>query len=167
MPAASAVSWPPHLAASDEAALLSIATDYALSHGLVYRPSAVAPSSHPSTTSAIHAPYALYPALFSRALFERATELQVLYNRLYAMVATDEDFLREVVGGKVVVVDEFQRELYGIWDTVLREGSGQVRDPCTARDSLSFLWIRVRFWLDGREADSRRSRTLDLAVGTV
>jgi hypothetical protein len=120
-------SWPPHITPAQEAAILSLASDYSLSHGLVYRPLPTSPSTFPSTTSSIHAPYSLFPALFPRELFEQAIKLQKLYNLLYARVADDDDLLREVVGGAVSKVDEFQRRLYAIWETVGKEGVTQVR----------------------------------------
>lgn len=119
-------NWPPAQSPADESALLHLATDYALSHGLVLRPQPTTAGSSPSQTSVIHAPYALFPSPFPRRLFSQALELQPLYNALYAHAATDDGFLREVVGGAVSKVDEFQGRLFDIWETVKREGVKQV-----------------------------------------
>ena len=105
--------------------MLSLASDWSLSHGLVLRPVGSA-SSPPSTTSSIHAPYSLYPSPFPRKLFDQAKELQEIYNSLYASVTVDKDFLEDVVGGAVALVDEFQGRLYEIWRTVEKEGVKQV-----------------------------------------
>ncbi|GAA5986277.1 hypothetical protein JCM11641_004876 [Rhodosporidiobolus odoratus] len=122
-----APAWPPSLPAEQEQSLISLSTDYSLAHGLIVRPFPT-DSSNPSsisTTSAIHAPYALYPSPFPRDLFQQAIDLQPLYNALYARVTADDDFLEEVVGGAVAKVDEFQRRLYEIWKTVKKEGIKQ------------------------------------------
>lgn len=119
-------TWPPHPSPADQAALLHLANDFALSTGLVLRPALEPTQSSPSLTSVIHAPYSLYPSPFPRHLFEQAKELQPLYNALYAHAAVDDTFLREVVGGAVSKVDEFQGELYRIWEEVKREGVRQV-----------------------------------------
>ncbi|GAA6016177.1 hypothetical protein JCM11491_003758 [Sporobolomyces phaffii] len=111
--------YPPRTTREQEAALLEVASDYSLSHGLVLRPVSLA------TTSAIHAPYSLYPTPFPRHLFDQAVDLQPSYNRLYAHITTDDAFLDRVVGGNVAKVDDFQRELYDIWQTVKREGIKQ------------------------------------------
>ena len=121
----SAVDWPPAQTEEQVAAVLSLASDWALSHGLVLRPVAAA-SSPPSTTSAIHAPCTLYPSPFPRKLFDQARGLQEIYNSLYASVTVDKEFLEDVVGGAVALVDEFQGRLYEIWRTVEAEGVKQV-----------------------------------------
>lgn len=122
----SAVDWPPAQTTPQHEALLSLASDYALSHGLVLRPSATSSVAGPSTTSAIHAPYSLFPSPFPRKLFEQAQGLQEIYNSLYANAAVDGPFLTHVVGGAVALVDEFQGRLYAIWQQVQAEGTQQV-----------------------------------------
>lgn len=117
--------YPPELTSARYSHLLELASDYALSHGLVLRPLA-APNSTPSTTASIHAPYALFPSPFPKGLFEEARSLQGLYNTLYAKVTLDESFLEEVVGGAVAKVDEFQGKLYDLWKQVSTEGIRQV-----------------------------------------
>ncbi|KAL8287348.1 hypothetical protein RQP46_003800 [Phenoliferia psychrophenolica] len=112
-------TWPPTLTPDNSAALLSLAADYALSHGLVLRPTSL------SSTSSIHAPYALFPSPFPRHLFDQAIQLQPLYNALYSHVALDNQFLKDVVGGAVAKVDEFQGKLYEMWEQVEKEGVKQ------------------------------------------
>lgn len=112
--------WPPAVPAEQSSALLALAADYALAHGLVLRPVT------PSGQSAIHAPYALFPSPFPRELFYEARDLQPLYNALYAHVTVDAAFLSDVVGGAVAKVDEFQRKLFELWQQVEQEGVKQV-----------------------------------------
>lgn len=108
--------WPP---SDDPAAVLAAASDWALGHGLAFRP-----TDH-STTSAIHGPFALYPTAFPRSCFEQAQRIQTIYNALYANLASDEAFLEQVIGAQVAKVDEFQGELWKIWQTVKEEGLAQ------------------------------------------
>ncbi|GAA5977581.1 hypothetical protein JCM10908_005028 [Rhodotorula pacifica] len=125
----SAPEWPPRLDEGAQAAVLELACDWALSHGLVLRPpttSAPACDYTQPGQSVIHAPYALYPSAFPRKLFEQAIELQEKYNRLYADVTVHDQFLEHVIGGAVSKVDEFQGRLYEIWKQVKKEG---IRQP--------------------------------------
>ncbi|KAK4692246.1 glutathione synthase, partial [Phenoliferia sp. Uapishka_3] len=118
-------TWPPSLTDSAQSSLLSLAADYSLSHGLIYRPPASTPSSTPSTTSSIHAPYSLFPAKFPSHLFHKAIALQPLYNALYSHVTVDDAFLEDVLGGAVSKVDEFQGRLLELWKQVRQEGIKQ------------------------------------------
>ncbi|GJN92840.1 hypothetical protein Rhopal_005878-T1 [Rhodotorula paludigena] len=120
-----AADWPLQLVQQDEQLVLDLASDYALGNGLVLRPLPSSPGAAPSLTSAIHAPYSLYPSAFPRHLFEQARELQPAYNELYARVTADDRFLDRVVGGAVSKVDEFQGRLYEIYKQVQAEGIKQ------------------------------------------
>lgn len=110
--------WPPAASNHDIAELLTDSRDYALSHSILYRP------VEPSSTSAIHAPFALFPSPFPRELYDRVVRLQTAYNELYAEIASDHAFLEKVIGGNVIKVDEFQERLYRIWMKV-REDKAQ------------------------------------------
>jgi hypothetical protein len=111
--------WPPACSQPQSDVILTQATDYALSHGLVLRP------NPPNLTHAIHGPFALFPTPFPRALFEQVQALQPAYNDLYANLASDEHFLEQVIGQTVAIVDDFQRGLWQIWKTVSEEGIAQ------------------------------------------
>ena len=117
-------AWPPSLSSSIESDLVSLSRDWALSHSLVYRPLSDSVSFH---TSVIHAPYALFPSPFPRALFRLAQDIQQAYNAIYAQIACDFPFLEKVIGGNVAKVDEFQRGLWEIAKKVKEEGTAQVR----------------------------------------
>ncbi|SCV73872.1 BQ2448_6302 [Microbotryum intermedium] len=121
------MSWPPSLSSAQEANLLTLASDFALTHGLVYRPPPPPPSSGAklSTTTSVHAPYSLFPQPFPRHLFTQAQRLQPLYNALYAHVTVDDEALDQIVGTEVVQVDPFQKQLYDMYRLVREEGIKQ------------------------------------------
>lgn len=106
-------------------AIVNAGRDYALSHGLVIRAPAASGDAVPPQDTVVHAPLALLPTPYPRALFEHAERLQPLFNRLYARVACDPEFLREVIGGSVARVDDFQRHLFEIFERVQDEGVAQ------------------------------------------
>ena len=121
--------WPPSTSTEQEQAdLLHAARDWALSHALVYRPvqQQQQQDNTPFHTSVIHAPFALYPSPFPRQLFDLAVDIQTTYSELYARIATDFDFLEQVIGGNVSKVDSFQGELWKIAKAVREEGLVQV-----------------------------------------
>lgn len=107
--------WPPRLEDTQREELTTLATTWALSHGLVYLP--VSPTER---GTAIHAPFTLLPTPFPRALFERSQKLQRAYNLLYSRVAMDREFLDSVMGdsGGVSDVDPFTRDLWKTWKSV-------------------------------------------------
>ncbi|TKY88154.1 hypothetical protein EX895_002864 [Sporisorium graminicola] len=111
-------AWPPSLPDEAREYLSTQATDYALAHGIVYRPVPVAPSTQPASDSAIHAPFSLFPSPFPRALFQKAQNIQPAYDLLYAQVSSDHTFLQRVIGESVVQVDEFQKQLWDIYVSV-------------------------------------------------
>lgn len=93
------VTWPPVLQPDQLEHLTLLATTYALSHSLLYLPPHSPESPPPTTpTSAIHAPFSLFPTPIPRSQFDLAKRLQRAYNVLYARVAMDEEFLDEVMG---------------------------------------------------------------------
>jgi glutathione synthase len=99
---------------------------YALSHGLLFPHPTTAQTRVPA--AAIHVPFALFPALFPRRLFQHAQKLQRMYNILYARIAMDEEFLDCVMGELEGVgkVDRFVGRLWRIWKDLRCEGLAQV-----------------------------------------
>ncbi|EJU03074.1 glutathione synthase [Dacryopinax primogenitus] len=119
--------WPPLLSLAYQRELTDLAADWAMSHGLVYRPPANPPSEpHPSTSRVIHAPFTLFPSPLPRTLYELGRKLQPLYNALYARVALDVPWLEKTMGA-VAKVDDFQLQLCKIWRQVREEGITQVQ----------------------------------------
>lgn len=74
----------------------------------------------------IHAPISLLPTPFPRRLYEQSQRLQPLYNDLYARITLNDEFLERVVGGNVVLVDEFQARLWQLYKEIRNEGVAQV-----------------------------------------
>jgi len=109
--------WPPTLPIEQIDYLTLQATTYALACGLLYLPPTNGQPLPPIPASAIHAPFALFPTPFPRALFERAQRLQHIYNVLYARVASDDAFLDDILGADTAVgrVDQFVGSLWRIW----------------------------------------------------
>lgn len=134
-------SWPPSLTQIQLSELSSSSTDYALSHGLVYRPPVTSSESSPSTSSVIHAPFSLLPSPFPKHLFENANNLQPAFNFLYSKIALDDQFLERVIGGSVVKVDEFQRGLWDVWNRCRQNDISQVS---LRKDFGCKRWGRVR-----------------------
>lgn len=120
-------SWPPEISEEHLQDLSLQATTYALAHGLLYLPPAT--TLPPIPSSAIHAPFALFPTPFPRKLFNHAQSLQRIYNALYARVASDQQFLDNILNADTAVgrVDTFVGELWKIWKEVREEGFAQVR----------------------------------------
>jgi glutathione synthase len=121
--------WPPELTTEQLDQLTLIATDFALSHSLIYLPP-VSPDNPPPPVpeSAIHAPFSLLPSPFPRQLFAQALTLQRAYNTLYARIALDADFLDQIMGpGGVADVDYFTSALWSAWKSLRDEGIPPVR----------------------------------------
>lgn len=120
-------TWPPNeLKDSIRNKLITQdARDFALNHGMVYRALPSDPNGDPLQDTTIHAPTTIVPTPFPRDLFEKAQNLQPLFNKLYARVAMDANFLSSVMKDSVIKVDDFQRRLFDIWRIVQEEGTSQ------------------------------------------
>jgi glutathione synthase len=118
-------NWSNQCSQSELQHISILANDYALAHSLIIRPKL---HSTTSPKAADPAPFTLLPSHFPKKLFERAQNVQEAYNALYANVAIDKEFLKKVIGGAVIKVDEFQRGLWEVYERVEREGVRQVRE---------------------------------------
>lgn len=130
--------WPPALPQSQLDHLTTLALDYALSHGLIYRPPYPAGCSSPLSASSISAPISLFPSPFPKDLHSKALKIQEIYNELYARVTMDEEWLEEVVKACFWGVDGgdgFLRELWKGWKEVREKGIKQVSNK-GRRDGL-------------------------------
>ncbi|KAL9612419.1 MAG: hypothetical protein Q9167_002967 [Letrouitia subvulpina] len=92
-------SYPPTLTEEQYGFLLSTVKDWSILNGLAVRPphSFVPQQVDPSRCLAVTAPVTLFPSLFPRSCFTEARAIQEAYNELYAAIARDEEWLREIV----------------------------------------------------------------------
>lgn len=91
-------AYPPSLTPTQSNYLLSNIKDWSILHGLAVRPSQkfVPKELDPSGSLAVTAPVTLFPSLFPQACFEEARAIQTSYNELYAAIARDENWLKEI-----------------------------------------------------------------------
>jgi glutathione synthase len=107
--------YPPNLTASETEQLLSTIKDWSIANGLAVRPplSFIAAEADPQGVLATTAPVTLFPSPFPRVCFDQARSIQTAYNKLYASIAQDEEFLKEIVqeyvplGGFAVSMTQF------------------------------------------------------------
>lgn len=119
--------YPPRLSRDEESYLVSHVKDWSIAHGLAVRPapSFVEPGQDPSGVLAATAPVTLFPSLFPRSCFEEGLAIQKAYNELYAAIAQDEDWLRDIIA-ELLDVDDFVARL---WETHLHvKKEGYVQD---------------------------------------
>lgn len=115
------MDWPPSLTENEVRALVVEGTTYALAHGLAYLPL----DFDGTPMSAIHAPFTLVPTLFPKRLFDRAIDLQPVYNRLYSRIASHTVLLDSVLGDQTGVgrVDHFTGRLWKGWKDLRDQGA--------------------------------------------
>jgi hypothetical protein len=94
-----AESYPPVLTIAESERILSTIKDWSIAHGLTVRPplALVSPEADHHGVLATTAPVTLFPSPFPRQCFDQAKSIQKAYNQLYASVAQDESFLRDIV----------------------------------------------------------------------
>lgn len=126
------MDWSPSLTEAEREALVIEATTYALAHGLVYLPL----GSSRTPISAIHAPFTLLPTPFPRSMFERAMELQPVYNVLYSRIASDNHLIDTVLGDETGVgrVDHFTGRLWRGWKDLRDQGA--ILQVCFIKERL-------------------------------
>ncbi len=88
--------YPPKLSRQQLANRILNVKDYQLTHGMLLKYGSDANSVH-----GVPVGVSLFPGLFPRELFEEARALQTVYNRLYAAVSQDEEWLGGVLEGYV------------------------------------------------------------------
>lgn len=91
--------YPPKLNAHELGNLLFTLNDWAIAHGLAVRPSTafVTRELDPHGVLATTAPVTLFPSPFPKSCFQEAIEIQTAYNELYASIASDEEWLGEIM----------------------------------------------------------------------
>jgi hypothetical protein len=96
---ASDEKYPPHLTSSELDQLILTVKDWSIANGLAVRPplSLVAAEADPQGVLATTAPVTLFPSPFPQVCFDQAKSTQRAYNSLYASIAQDEEFLKDIV----------------------------------------------------------------------
>ena len=91
--------YPPSVTAEELDNLVQAAEDWSMANGLCVRPplSVAPPGTGPAGVLATSAPVTLFPSAFPLSCFEQGQAVQQAYNELYAKVAQDEGFIRQMV----------------------------------------------------------------------
>jgi hypothetical protein len=84
--------YPPTLSPQQLSNLIFNIKDYQITNGMLLKH-----GSNAHSINAIPVGVSSFPSLFPGSLFEEARELQTVYNKLYARVAEDEEWLFEVL----------------------------------------------------------------------
>ncbi|KAI4267599.1 MAG: hypothetical protein L6R38_008186 [Xanthoria sp. 2 TBL-2021] len=115
--------FPPKTTLEQQEYLLSNINHWSILNGLAVRPSAslLSTSTDLSRTLATTAPVTLYPSLFPRTCFDEARAIQKAYNELYAAIARDRDWLKQIVE-RLIEVDDFIAKLWSVHLEVENEG---------------------------------------------
>lgn len=119
--------YPPDLTAEQKDHLLFNLNDWAIANGLAVRPSPtfVSSDSDPSGVLAVTAPVTLFPSLFPKSCFQEARAIQKAYNGLYAAIASDQEWLGQVI-------QEYGRYLFSIL--------------CSVQSHVSFLHLSLFYF---------------------
>ncbi|KAG9994716.1 glutathione synthase, partial [Aureobasidium melanogenum] len=115
--------YPPDLNDEQLQYLITNVKDWSIANGLAVRPvpSWISKEQDPVGSLAVTAPVTLFPSLFPRNCFEQGLGIQTAYNELYAAIASNETWLKEIVE-ELVEVDDFIAELWKVHQAVKKEG---------------------------------------------
>ncbi len=91
--------YPPALTPEQEEYLVQTVKNWTVEHALTVRPSPaiVSEEINPTNVLATSAPVTLFPSPFPKACFDQAKSLQQIYNELYAGIASDQQWLEDVL----------------------------------------------------------------------
>lgn len=94
-------NYPPDLSSAQQKFLVTAVKDWAIQNGLAVRPSPAVISTEADSNGvlATNAPVTLFPSPFPKECFEEATALQEIYNKLYAAITCNEEWLGNIVEG--------------------------------------------------------------------
>jgi len=140
-----------------DASLVSDAVTWASLHGLV-----VAAPAADGASALIHAPLALRPSPFPRAVFERATALATVLNHLMTSVAADRPFLREAVAS-AGAHDAFTADLVAL----MAEVDAAKASGAAARDAAEIAVLRADYMLDAPTGRLLQVETNTIAASFV
>jgi hypothetical protein len=92
-------NYPPDLNEEQLQYLITNVKDWSIANGLAVRPlpSWVSKEQDPAGSLAVTAPVTLFPSLFPRNCFEQGLGIQTAYNELYAAIASNETWLKQIV----------------------------------------------------------------------
>ncbi|KAI4116889.1 MAG: hypothetical protein LQ345_002775 [Seirophora villosa] len=115
--------YPPQITKDQQEFLLSKIKNWSILNGLAVRPppTFIPPEFNPSGSLATTAPVTLFPSLFPRSCFDEARVIQRAYNELYAAIARDRAWLKEIVE-ELIEVDDFIARLWNVHLEVEKEG---------------------------------------------
>jgi glutathione synthase len=112
------MTYPPRLSDEQYAAFVSDIKDWQITHGSLLK---LVHTDEESTVQCQPVGTTLFPTLFPRALFDEAHALQTAFNKLYAAVAEDDEWLLDVLGD-LIEVDDLASALWEIYSEVKEEG---------------------------------------------
>ncbi|KAL8968678.1 MAG: hypothetical protein Q9197_004752 [Variospora fuerteventurae] len=115
--------YPPQVTIDQQEFLLSNIKNWSVLNGLATRPSPtfVPTEVDPSGSLATTAPVTFFPSLFPRKCFNEARVIQQAYNQLYAAIARDRTWLKEIVE-ELIEVDDFIARLWNVHLEVEKDG---------------------------------------------
>lgn len=114
----------PSLSGSNQAELVEKLLQWTLANGLVMYP------PNFESYSANNAPVTLYPTPFPKDLFERAVDVQQIFNKLYVNVITNQKkWLIDLIEGLSDFDKDFTGKLYETYMKAIEFGKGKVTQP--------------------------------------
>ncbi|KAL6239585.1 hypothetical protein BDW75DRAFT_197791 [Aspergillus navahoensis] len=119
-------NYPPTLNPAQKDFLVRTVKDWATQNGLVVRPAPtfVLKEADPHGVLATNAPVTLFPSPFPRTCFEEAKALQTLYNKLYAAITCNVQWIGKIMED-LIDVDDFISNLWKVHLAVQKEGYAQ------------------------------------------
>ena len=114
----SRMTYPPRLSDEQYEALVSDIKDWQITHGSLLK---LVHTDEENTVQCQPVGTTFFPTLFPRELFDEAHALQAIFNKLYAAVAEDDEWLRDVLGD-LIEVDDLASVLWEIYSEVKEEG---------------------------------------------
>ncbi|KAL2825637.1 hypothetical protein BDW59DRAFT_71826 [Aspergillus cavernicola] len=118
--------YPPTLNPAQKESLVRTVKDWATQNGLMVRPAPtlILKESDPHGVLATNAPVTLFPSPFPRTCFEEAKALQTAYNKLYAAITCNEEWIGKIMED-LIDVDDFISNLWKVHLAVQKEGYAQ------------------------------------------
>jgi glutathione synthase len=112
------MKYPPRLSDGQLEVLVSGIKDWQITHGSLLK---LVETEDDHTVLSRPVGVTLFPTLFPKNLFKEALALQTVYNKLYASVAEDDEWLYSTLGD-LIEVDLLSSSLWSIHEEVNKEG---------------------------------------------